>query len=414
MRTSLCLHDWQRRAFIFVFCLGAVCVVERVLSPNLGHLKKAIINPPVWVAVLFGVTLVAYIDVTYSLDPNGYQASAADWLAYGAGPTALVSLYRIGGRHLGNTYTSSVMQCDLTLSTVADVDWQIIEFWLKSDGVARYDLLGHRDVAHRLAREVNSGTRAIGIVGPYGSGKTSVANWIIQLVRSTVPSNSTIVVSHHSCWGFETSSSSIHEMLADAIKALSAHVDTFSISSLPDSYRQSFSAGGAWIETLANLAIDKRDHLQQFKQLSDTLIALDIILLFIVEDLDRNDSRSFDVQEVLGFLQRLKGFANVSFILTGGLTSSRVIDFAKLCDRIEYMRPTNELNVSELIKRVYQRCCDRVDFACEPIGGADLGFQWNPQSAMLMRDLEEMSLPDAVSALLVTPRSLRHAPRANL
>ncbi len=53
-------------------------------------------------------------------------------------------------------------------------------------------------------------------------------------------------------------------------------------------------------------------------------------LVFVVEDLDRKDSRTFDIQEVQAFLQQLKDFPNLAFVLTGGLSSSRRIDFAKL------------------------------------------------------------------------------------
>jgi len=214
---------------------------------------------------------------------------------------------------------------------------------------------------------------------------------------------------HHSCWGFETSASAIHDMLGSAISKLSEVIDTFQVDSLPESYRKTFSAGGEWIETVSNLILRSPDPMEQFERLSGLLQSIGGTLVFVVEDLDRNETRSFEIQEVLAFLERLKPFPNLSFVLTGGLSSSQRIDYSKLCDHIEYLRTVQQRHSSTLAVRLYRRCHDQTVFPHEPLGGTDQQHHWSPLSGLMMRDYEELSFPQAVASLLNTPRSLRHA-----
>lgn len=289
-------------------------------------------------------------------------------------------------------------------------DWQTVEGWLQSDAPADYDVLGNHTVAQRIKNLLEQGTRSVGIVGPFGAGKTSIIKWLSELVNADKSTTKTqLVISEHSCWNFDTSASSIHAMLADAIEKVERFIDTFFVSSLPESYRQTFSSGGQWLDNLSKLLFGKQDPIDQFSRLSVMLGDVNVRLVFVVEDLDRNDSRTFDIQEVQAFLQQLKDFPNLSFVLTGGISSSRKIDFAKLCDHIEYLKSVEPGVASEMVQRVCERCFDTTVFPQEALAEPDRQHLWNPLSGLMMRDLEEMSLPQAVATLLNTPRSLRHA-----
>jgi hypothetical protein len=197
-------------------------------------------------------------------------------------------------------------------------------------------------------------------------------------------------------------------MLADAIGKVERLIDTFYVSSLPESYRQTFSSGGEWLDSISKLIFGQRDPIDQFERLSVLLGNMNTRLVFVVEDLDRNESRTFDIQEVQAFLQQLKDFPNLSFVLTGGLASSKRIDFAKLCDHIEYLKSIDHRTAADLLQRVCEACSDAAAFPHEPLAEPDRQHVWNELSGLMLRDLEEMSLPQAVATLLNTPRSLRH------
>ena len=402
------LSNWQRISFGFALYVVFVFLTFKLFSPRLSHLLYARSQPPIWLACLLGIRCVAALDLKIGLSPRGYKATFWHWLGFG-GAIVLVAAYR----WLTDSSRASPQKPRQSVGDNATNlfdDWPSLEAWLRADAPAEHDFLGGHAVARRLKEKLDNGTRSIGIVGPFGAGKTSIVEWLDEMVKNDRGKTKPILfISRHSCWGFENSASAIHTMLADAIQQVGQYVDTFHISSLPEAYRQTFSAGGEWIDNVSKLMFGQRDPISQFRSLSDLLIDVNSGLVFVVEDLDRNTSRSFDIQEVLAFLQQLKAFPRLSFILTGGLTSSRSIDYAKLCDHIEYVKSVDANVASDFVERVRQHCLDTEIYSYVALSEPDTEHRWNPLSGLLLRDFQEYSLPQAVAQLLNTPRALRHA-----
>src|SRR5690606_10287438 len=98
----------------------------------------------------------------------------------------------------------------ITIQDIENAPWEEIETWLRSDEPARYDFLDNQSVADRVSGLIAGGTRSVGIVGPYGAGKTSVVHWVTERLTENRDAGRRYFVSHHSCWGFETSASAIH------------------------------------------------------------------------------------------------------------------------------------------------------------------------------------------------------------
>jgi hypothetical protein len=402
------LHGWQRADIAFLLCVLFAYTMYTLLSPRLAHLKFVWTHPPTWAALLVGVIVVGAVDVCVGLDPSGYRATWGEWLFYAGGSTTLVLVFWRLSHPQPIEQTTTPPDQKLSLQNLAKAKWQDIEEWLRSDAPAKYDFLDNRAVAERLVGMLLTGSRSIGLVGPFGAGKTSIVKWVSDEVANRRPDSPHLFISKHSCWAFRTSASSIHEMLTGSIRTIERAIDTFCISSLPDAYRKTFSAAGEWIDKISNLVIHTRDPSEQFEALSELLGDLNARLVLVVEDLDRNDSRSFDIQEVLAFLEQLKEYKNLAFVLTGGLSSSLRIDFAKLCDHIEYLKMIDVGHVAALVERVSGRCTDTSVFPHEALADPARNYKWNPLSGMMMRDYEELSLPQAVASLLNTPRSLRH------
>lgn len=402
------LTAWQRVWLTFLLCLLVAHFLFKLFSPRLCHLLHVKRHPPTWLAWIAGLLVLAILDLSFGLSPSHYTATAWEWALYGLGSVSVVWIYRWLTAPADPAVSKGA--APQTGKTPPTDDWKAVEEWLQSDAPADYDFLGNYAIALRLKNLLEHGTRSVGIVGPFGAGKTSIVKWLGEMVSTDTDHTKTrLVISEHSCWNFETSASSIHAMLADAIEKVEHLIDTFYVSSLPESYRQTFSSGGQWLDNLSKLLFGRQDPIDQFSRLSALLGSVNVRLVFVVEDLDRNDSRTFDIQEVQAFLQQLKDFPNLAFVLTGGVSSSRRIDFAKLCDHIEYLKSVDPRVASDMVQRVCERCFDTAVFPQEVIGEPDRQHVWNPLTSMLMHDLEEMSLPQAVASLLNTPRSLRHA-----
>ncbi|MCA9137172.1 MAG: AAA family ATPase [Planctomycetales bacterium] len=426
------LPDVVRVSFGFLVSFGFVCIMFKVLKPRLSHLKFVRTHPPAWLTILLGTLAVASIELLGGIqyDDKMYQPTGVDWLLYGLVPIVVVSLVRLIDQSdwldtpkvnknssriesdSANLAKASGAEADipeLTQHNIETIPWKELEEWLSSEDIAKYDLLSNRAVATRLAGLLMDDTRSIGLVGPFGAGKSSVVQWIKDDLEGGKSAKTEFVFCQHSCWGYETSQAAIKAILEDAIDKISARIDTFSVHSLPESYRETFSAGGDWAERAARLLIKTEDQEAQFDRLSRVLDRLNVRLVFIVEDLDRNDTRKFESQEVMAFLQRLNDHDNLSFILTGALSGRIRIDFAKLCDHIQTLRLVDAKLAASVIKRVEQRCRDTsfVDFV--PIPDRDDREVWHEYAGFLMADYEEVSLQQAVASLLRTPRALRHA-----
>lgn len=416
------LPNEVRIAFGVFLCLLFAHAAIKLLAPRRAHLNFGFTHPPAWAAFLIAAGVVAWLDMSGKLDVDGFDLLWWHWPLYGLIPLAYAIIASgmltsgkdpqsdtSGGETDDSPETESSNTLLGTAESVESASWEEIETWLKSDASAKYDFLQNRDVAKRLSNLFRGQVRSVGLVGPYGAGKTSIVEWIESDLRRPSKTSPRFLVCKFSCWGFETSASVIHEMLADAIARVSLEIDTFDVESLPDSYRQTFAAAGDWFDRVSQILLGKRSPDEQFQRLSELLSPLNARILFIVEDLDRNDTRSFETEEVLAFLERLKQYKNLSFLLTGGLGSTIKIDFAKLCDHIETLRLVDSRLAASLIRRVHARCRDVKAFPHIPIQDEDERTHWGDLSDSVSSELEEMTIQQAVASLLQTPRALRHS-----
>tara|TARA_R110000868_G_scaffold93619_2_gene259006 strand:+ start:20639 stop:23143 length:2505 start_codon:yes stop_codon:yes gene_type:complete len=403
-------------------------MIFKLFSPRLKHLIYWTSNFPIWLAWFIGIIGVGIWDILWGLDPHGYQGSVIEWLSYSIGPLVVVALfYKNNWKGLLDQILSRISQENKLdehsqeIESFRDAKWENIEYWLQSDDITTVDFLtNRRHLAHRIVKCLDHPhTRSVGIVGQFGAGKTSIINWLkndIEAINQDDAKNtassedhSQFLVCDFSCWGFENSESAIYEMLKRAILTLQTETDTYRIHSLPDEYIFSISGGGKWKElhAIIKLITPHKSASAQFKTLDEILTGIKKKILFIVEDLDRNNSRSFDVQEVVAFLQQLKGYNNLKFVLTGGIIATRKIDYTKLCDHIEYLTYIDKTHITDLIKKIYERCSNAELYPHTSFGELDHEFEGNPFIDAYLLNEKEYSLRHAVAILLSTPRSLR-------
>jgi hypothetical protein len=401
---------WQRVLVLFVASSSAAWILFKLLSPRLSHLRPAVWrrHPPIWSAWAAAVAILCAIDLTSGLGPSGFQPAIWEWALYGGGSVLLVALCRHFTRA---PQRPAVAPAPSAVTSVEEVvsDWVTLERWLRSERPAEDDFIGNRRIARRLAGYLTTHGGTVGLVGPFGSGKTSTVAWLkeeVKLVRQ--PGQPEVWFAEQSCWGFEDSGSAVQQVLARAMEADGRGADCFSLRSLPEAYRKTFSAGGDWLRTLADLVVGSTDPLEQFRHLSEVLESVNSRLVLVIEDLDRTTSTRFDRQEVLALLQRLRASSErISFVLATGQTSARDIDFAKLCDHIEILQEFDAAQVSTLIEAVRCRCLNGFPH----IGTAGDENPWNRTRYMLLSRFDRVPLPDAAARLLRTPRALKHTLR---
>ncbi len=400
-------HAWQRPLAIFVATSGLFLILFKLLSPKYAHLRVFLRHPSMWTAWAVAGGILCIADLIFGLGPPGFSAAGWEWGAYCGGAVIAVAGIRWVFNKSESAKLTAASSTELSVDEMIR-DWHTLEQWLQSENVATVDLIGNRRIARRLASILVKEHRTVGLDGLPGSGKSTIINWIKLDVEESDQNEPRVLFCGKSCWGFEDSTSAIQQLLSEALEKVGRHADCFSIRSLPETYRKTFSAGGDWIRNLADLVLGTADPMEQFQYVDEILLSINAKLVFIIEDLDRNSSSRFDRQEVLALLQRLRNFDHFSFILAAGRGAAHDIDFAQLCDHIELLREFDADRVASLIGAVRTRCFESFDHMRTVAANDD---PWNPAQYTLLTRFDYMPLTTVAARLLRTPRDLKHSLR---
>ena len=207
------------------------------------------------------------------------------------------------------------------------------------------DVFDHAIPARRIARLLmQKATSSIGVIGPYGCGKSSLLNLIEYYLENTselglCPTNPSFSGRIIRCkidgWG-RVSGTVAQKIIALAIEEVKQHVDCMSIISLPENYRKAIagakSAGGAILSALLQTS---HDPVAQLSKLDNILAAANMRLVIFLEDLDRNIGDDIIRDEMPALLDRLRSLGQVSFVLAIGTDRQFSDVLIRICDHVE-------------------------------------------------------------------------------
>jgi len=325
--------------------------------------------PPAWIAGVLGVVWIWFFNLKLGVGP-AFLLTASKWGAFVAIAALMLALLYV--RWLSDSPGAKPAKLSTRASAArfTDIteDWRTFEEWVSSDDAitqSEQDLFGMRDVAGRMAREFREhGFEgrgfSMGLIGPFGSGKTSIINLIkLELADAKDPH---VWVCETNCWGFENSTAALHHVLSEIVKTIGEYVDCSGLRGMPEAYRQALSTGNNTWRLLGGLLGAERDPARQLKRLTPILMAANARLLVVLEDLDRNQSPSFNPDDIIGMLYRLKSVEGVSLVLAASSQSRVRMDFAKLCDHIEIVPGMEQEAVLRAFGVIRERCLEGYSF----------------------------------------------------
>ena len=407
--------DWYSGWFLCAATLAGLLFLAFLVAEPIRFRPRQIPGllyyPPFWFSVVLGLVFALVFDTLLQPLQAGIVPSwrQLDVLI----PLAILAVIAVGIRQLPWRWPRRP-EPEPELPTI--VTWHVVQEWSRREDPLTNgpDLLGHEPIVERIRDAITLHEEgAIALVGPVGSGKTSILNMLRQrLLRSK--GGPLVVIAEVNCWAMPRSQDAPRVALERAISALDDFVDTLALRRLPDAYQQILSAEPTG--TIAKLfSIGRtRDAAEQLSDLTPLLESINARLLLVIEDAERA-GQVFETRHLERLLWTLRGVARVSFILSFDPERAS-FDYSKLCDNIERVPRITADRVEDMLAPAYEHWQTVSEGYIDPLPERRedrLGLA-NVTDPLIrhMRRKDGTSVADAITDLLTTPRNLKHFIRA--
>ncbi|GAB0112283.1 hypothetical protein PA7559_35530 [Pseudoalteromonas distincta] len=161
----------------------------------------------------------------------------------------------------------------------------------------------------------------IALCGPYGCGKSSIVESIVNGLAKKPEKESIWIHSDISTWG-AASGSVAHVVLSHIIDDISQYVDMCAFRALPKHYTEALKSGGSVFQFASTLLAGPVDIEGSFQKLNDVLDTTNHKLLITLQDVDRGtgDENEKRLNDIAALLDKLKGksLSHINFIVAMG------------------------------------------------------------------------------------------------
>ena len=285
------------------------------------------------------------------------------------------------------------------------------------------DRFGMAVVARRVARILREKPlKTIGLIGPYGCGKSSILNMVEHYIKNPPQGNNKelfdqdkIIICKIDGWGL-CKDSAAEVILRKTVAELSKYVDCLGLRNIPQEYQKALSDAGSWWLKLISVGFKKKDAAKQLEKLDNVLLCTGMRMIIFIEDVDRNVQKDEKINEVAALLDRLKGLENVSFVLaiSSNVNMADAGISMRLAEHIEVIPELPPKNVRTVVNIFRENCLsqypDDIDCVSEEKkerrwGPKDLDEEWNELTGG--SDKPAFAIPK----LLTGPRLLKQSLR---
>jgi len=428
-------------ATTLVLTAAAVWPMARARWVGWLGLRHFFCYPPLWVAVCTALITLdlyhIYVSGRQTVSPPLSAATGVGGLLLGFVATGAMSLHRRRSAKR-NRPADDAEDAEFDEGTsLADrlPSFEKIREWLRDDCEIthpRLDMFGHDVVARRIVRRLREDNSAdcptIAVVGPLGSGKSSIA----RLVSHHLSSKDDMRMVRVSLWPFDSPEAAVRGILDSLVSGLSEHVNALSLRGLSRQYLSVVEIVGGRPGTIASLIAPPSDPKEVLEKVSAVLQAIDLRIILWIEDLERfSGVEQFPDEEgalrdaerlgpVRAMLHLLDRRPMISVLIADTSLESR-FDIDKIARFVERPPPPQVIDTWHLVGAVRRACLggypkDIIDpvakasrEALEPPVAKFEAYQI--LGAMSRQDPKP---PHALAMVLDTPRALKDGLRLAL
>jgi hypothetical protein len=332
---------WLATSLVTGILLYAAC---EPLHMRRGHWRTLIRYPHTWVAVFLAIGMAAVIE--WLPGPLRARAAGPEWQnGYTVLSTAFIFAVVIAVHHFRNRRPHPQVE----LTDAVELTWPVVERWIAAGERAEssVDFFRHKSMATRIARLLEHGGQSVALLGPVGSGKSTILSAVRAELAARVPH---VIVASFDMWAVPKPTDVPRLALLRIVAALDEFVDTIEFRGVPTSYQQLVSAEPTGILSKFLGFDSTRDSAEELERFSPMLQALNLRVVLMIEDAERV-GKAFEnrhLQRLLWALAR-KGH---SYVLA---VDPAQVDFAfdKLCETIELVPPLTPFDVARLLAIAY-------------------------------------------------------------
>ena len=329
----------------WVLALIGIVLLHKIAGVRLAHVRHIYRYPPLPIAVAIGLLLLAVMNAVPDMQRDS-QAIVALVPLYSAVWIAQALIRAAWEWRAGLTSSSDAARVSHA-SRALETDEELIAWIARETPISHpaSDVFGHQLIAERLLRRLAEGETTVALVGAFGSGKSSIGR---LAARAAAAKRLPLVFVDVSCSGFGESLDAQEELLAQVIRRVSEHVDTFGLRSLPAEYVGAMGSHMGWYGTALRILNGKRSPERVLQQLSPILSVIGKRVVLFVEDADRNFA-TFDMTKLESLLIRLREIPGLSFVLC--ISPRQKVDLSRLCERTEIVPDLDQRATLRLFAR---------------------------------------------------------------
>ena len=344
------------RSPIRVF-LVTTAVLFALLSPfpfRWRHLVNLGWYPPTWTAVPIGFTLVVQLERygpaglwPQAIQVDRYQPFVVVPVYLAIGIVILLRLFT-SGRSRTQQSANSPRPPETQAPSRGNQESNAIRRWLTQGerpiGTSEDDLFSRNALAARITQQLAKG-QSVALVGPLGSGKSSVLNLVRARLCNTT---TTTILAPFDVWAVPEPKDVPRLALARVVDALGDHVDMTALRGVPTLYQRLVAA--APVSRLDRILQPgaQKDSITTLRKLVPILEVLDARLILIVEDSDRT-SKTFETRHLLRLLWALHDLPRTTFVLALDPNRGPQTDFTKVCDKVERLDALQDTELAAVV-----------------------------------------------------------------